>query len=116
MARRGVAFGHRVAVLMTNRPEFMNDVPPGGVGEIVYRGPTMMQGYWQNPGATARAFTDGWFQSCDLVRIDEDGFVYVVGRVKVMTCMPLTGMSLHSGGPSGTGLDKWVSGRAIGPS
>jgi fatty-acyl-CoA synthase len=61
-----------------------NDVPPGGVGEIVYRGPTMMQGYWQDPGATARAFTGGWFHSGDLVRIDEDGFVYVVDRVKDM--------------------------------
>ena len=62
----------------------MDDVLPGGVGEIVYRGPTMMQGYWQDPGATARAFTDGWFHSGDLVRIDEDGFVYVVDRVKDM--------------------------------
>ncbi|MFE5707318.1 fatty-acid--CoA ligase FadD5 [Rhodococcus koreensis] len=62
----------------------MNDVAPGTVGEIVYRGPTMMQGYWQNPAATADAFAGGWFHSGDLVRQDEEGFVYVVDRKKDM--------------------------------
>lgn len=62
----------------------MNDVPPGGVGEIVYRGPTMMLEYWQNPTATADAFHGGWFHSGDLVRVDDEGFVYVVDRKKDM--------------------------------
>jgi fatty-acyl-CoA synthase len=62
----------------------MNDVEPGTVGEIVYRGPTMMQEYWQNPTATAEAFAGGWFHSGDLVRQDEEGFVYVVDRKKDM--------------------------------
>jgi fatty-acyl-CoA synthase len=62
----------------------MNDVAPGEIGEIVYQGPTMMKEYWQNPEATAEAFAGGWFHSGDLVRIDEDGFVYVVDRVKDM--------------------------------
>ena len=52
----------------------MKDVPPGEVGEIVYRGPSVMAGYWQNPEATAEAFRGGWFHSGDLVRADEEGF------------------------------------------
>jgi acyl-CoA synthetase (AMP-forming)/AMP-acid ligase II len=60
------------------------DVPPGGVGEIVYRGPTVMQGYFEKPEATAEAFAGGWFHSGDLVREDEEGFLYVVDRLKDM--------------------------------
>jgi acyl-CoA synthetase (AMP-forming)/AMP-acid ligase II len=62
----------------------MNDVAPGEVGEIVYRGPTVMAGYWNNPKATAEAFTGGWFHSGDLVRQDDEGFLYVVDRQKDM--------------------------------
>ncbi|QLL07838.1 fatty-acid--CoA ligase FadD5 [Mycobacterium vicinigordonae] len=62
----------------------MNDVPPGGVGEIVYRAPTLMSGYWNNPEATADAFAGGWFHSGDLVRMDADGYVWVVDRKKDM--------------------------------
>ncbi len=64
--------------------ENMNDVPVGEVGEIVYRAPTLMSGYWNNPEATAEAFTGGWFHSGDLVRMDEDGYVWVVDRKKDM--------------------------------
>ncbi|MEU9805786.1 fatty-acid--CoA ligase FadD5 [Mycobacterium sp. NPDC050853] len=64
--------------------ENMNDVPVGEVGEIVYRAPTLMQGYWNNAEATADAFTGGWFHSGDLVRQDSDGFVWVVDRKKDM--------------------------------
>jgi fatty-acyl-CoA synthase len=62
----------------------MNDVPQGEAGEIVYRGPTVMQGYWNNPEATAEAFYGGWFHSGDLVREDEDGYMFVVDRKKDM--------------------------------
>ncbi|MAU84282.1 fatty-acid--CoA ligase FadD5 [Gordonia sp. Z-3] len=62
----------------------MNDVKRGEVGEIVYRGPNMMKGYWQNPQGTADAFHGGWFHSGDLVREDEEGFLYVVDRAKDM--------------------------------
>lgn len=62
----------------------MNDVPVGEVGEIVYRAPTLMAGYWNNPEATAEAFDGGWFHSGDLVRMDEDGYVWVVDRKKDM--------------------------------
>lgn len=64
--------------------ENMNDVPIGEVGEIVYRAPTLMAGYWNNPAATAEAFAGGWFHSGDLVRMDEDGYVWVVDRKKDM--------------------------------
>jgi acyl-CoA synthetase (AMP-forming)/AMP-acid ligase II len=60
------------------------DVRRGEVGEIVYRGPTVMQGYHGKPEATAEAFADGWFHSGDLVREDPDGFIYVVDRLKDM--------------------------------
>jgi fatty-acyl-CoA synthase len=65
------------------RPD-LTDVAPGEVGEIVYRGPGTMLGYWNNPEATAEAFAGGWFHSGDLVRVDDDGFVYVVDRAKDM--------------------------------
>ena len=62
----------------------MNDVPVGQVGEIVYRAPTLMAGYWNDPEATAEAFTGGWFHSGDLVRQDDEGYVWVVDRKKDM--------------------------------
>ncbi|KWX68479.1 long-chain fatty acid--CoA ligase [Mycobacterium sp. NAZ190054] len=64
--------------------EDMNDVPVGQVGEIVYRAPTLMAGYWNNPKATAEAFAGGWFHSGDLVRQDEEGYIWVVDRKKDM--------------------------------
>ncbi|WP_163733406.1 fatty-acid--CoA ligase FadD5 [Mycobacterium gallinarum] len=64
--------------------EDMNDVDIGQVGEIVYRAPTLMAGYWNNPEATADAFAGGWFHSGDLVRQDEEGYIWVVDRKKDM--------------------------------
>ena len=62
----------------------MNDVPRGEVGEIVYRGPTVMREYWNKPAETAEVFRGGWFHSGDLVRQDEDGYLFVVDRKKDM--------------------------------
>ena len=62
----------------------MRDVPRGEVGEIVYRGPTVMREYWRNPDATAAAFAGGWFHSGDLCVMDPDGFITVVDRLKDM--------------------------------
>jgi fatty-acyl-CoA synthase len=64
--------------------EDMNDVPRGTVGEIVYRSAMVMTEYWNKPEATAEAFRGGWFHSGDLVREDDDGYLYVVDRVKDM--------------------------------
>jgi fatty-acyl-CoA synthase len=62
----------------------MRDVEQGGVGEIVYRGPSTMAGYWRNPEGTADALRGGWFHSGDLVRVDDEGFITVVDRKKDM--------------------------------
>jgi len=61
-----------------------NDVPPGEVGELWIKGPNVVSGYWNKPEATAETFTDGWLHSGDLVRIDEEGFVYILDRAKDM--------------------------------
>src|SRR3954453_23097553 len=58
------------------------DVTAGGQGEVLYRSPQLCTGYWDNPEATEEAFAGGWFHSGDLVRIDEEGYIFVVDRVK----------------------------------
>jgi len=59
-----------------------DDVPTGEVGELWVRGPNVVKGYWNRPEATAESFTEGWFHTGDLGRIDEEGFVYIVDRLK----------------------------------
>jgi long-chain acyl-CoA synthetase len=59
-------------------------VPPGDVGELWYRGPIVVRGYWNNPQATAETFVDGWVKTGDLARVDDEGFVYIVDRAKDM--------------------------------
>lgn len=59
------------------------DAPPGVPGEICMRGPNRMVGYWNNPEATAATIDDeGWLHSGDVGFVDEDGYLYVVDRVK----------------------------------
>lgn len=61
------------------------EVPIGEVGELLIRGPNVVKGYWNKPDATAEAIdADGWFRSGDLVRMDEEGFVYILDRAKDM--------------------------------
>ncbi len=64
--------------------EHGNDVGENEVGEIIYRGPTVMKEYYRDPQATAEAFADGWFHSGDLVWVDEEGFITIVDRKKDM--------------------------------
>jgi acyl-CoA synthetase (AMP-forming)/AMP-acid ligase II len=63
-----------------------NDQPvaPGTRGEIVARGPVVMQGYWNKPEQTADALRGGWMHTGDAGYMDEDGFLYVVDRIKDM--------------------------------
>lgn len=58
------------------------DVPTGEMGEVVYRSPQLCSGYWEAPEATEAAFRDGWFHSGDLVRMDAQGYITVVDRIK----------------------------------
>lgn len=54
------------------------------VGELWYKGPIVVRGYWQNEKATADTFTEGWVKTGDLAKIDEEGFIYIVDRAKDM--------------------------------
>jgi fatty-acyl-CoA synthase len=56
----------------------------GETGEVVVRGPHVMAGYWGLPEETAAVFADGWFRSGDAARVDEDGYVFIVDRIKDM--------------------------------
>ena len=58
--------------------------PPGEVGEIWFRGPNLIRGYWNRPEATAETIVDGWLRSGDIGRIDDEGFLYVEDRAKDM--------------------------------
>jgi len=60
------------------------ELPLGEVGEITVRGPNVMQGYWNKPDETARALRGGWMHTGDAGFIDEDGFLFIVDRVKDM--------------------------------
>lgn len=60
------------------------DVQPGEVGEIIARGPNIMQGYWNKPEETAAAFRDGWLCTGDLATVDDEQFVFIVDRKKDM--------------------------------
>jgi len=74
----GLAAGPEIAV-MADDGEIL---PQGSVGEVVIRGPNVTLGYASNPDANARAFTDGWFRTGDQGRIDDEGYLFLTGRLK----------------------------------
>ena len=66
----------------------VKDPDPAGVGELLIRGPNVMQGYFRDPIRTAEVIRDGWFYTGDLARIDADGHVFICGRIKDMIVTP----------------------------
>ncbi len=74
----GVATGIELAVLdHRNRPQ-----APGERGEVSIKGPTVIDGYENNPEANETAFTDGWFRTGDEGYLDDDGYLFLTGRLK----------------------------------
>jgi len=64
--------------------ELGNEVAIGELGEVCMRGPNVVKGYWNKPEATAETFREGWLNSGDIGRVDEEGFLYIVDRAKDM--------------------------------
>ena len=62
----------------------MKELATGEVGELVLRGPNLLQGYWNRAEATRDAFSGDWFHTGDLARMDADGCLYIVERKKDM--------------------------------
>jgi acyl-CoA synthetase (AMP-forming)/AMP-acid ligase II len=77
--RQGVVFTEARVV-----DERFEDVAPGGTGELLLRSETVMKGYWRNPEATAAAFHGPWLRTGDIVRLDPDGYLTLVDRLKDM--------------------------------
>ena len=77
----GYAF---VGTDLTIRDEENQPLPAGEVGEICFRGPIIMRGYWNNSAATLGTLAGGWLHTGDMGRLDEDGYLYLVDRKKDM--------------------------------
>jgi long-chain acyl-CoA synthetase len=69
----------RIVDIKTEQP-----LPPGETGELVIRGPQVMKNYWNNQDETARALRGGWLHTGDIARMDEEGYFYIVDRIKDM--------------------------------
>ena len=74
-----VGFAMPVVDLAIDEPDRQS-----GVGELLVRGPNVVQGYWNKPQATAETFVDGWLHTGDLARVDPNGLLYIVDRKKDM--------------------------------
>ncbi|MFX1253250.1 MAG: long-chain fatty acid--CoA ligase [Promethearchaeota archaeon] len=61
-----------------------NDLPPGKVGELLVKGPGVTPGYWKLPDMTAESIKDSWLHTGDLAQVDDEGYYYIVGRLKDM--------------------------------
>ncbi len=71
-------------IRLVNVENGVDDVKPGEPGEILIKGPSVMQGYWNNPEETKIQLTDGWLHTGDIGQADEDGYIYIVDRKKDM--------------------------------
>jgi acyl-CoA synthetase (AMP-forming)/AMP-acid ligase II len=65
-------------------PETGHELPQGALGEIQLKTPACMEGYWAKPDATAAAIVGGWYRTGDAGKLDENGYLYVLDRVKDM--------------------------------
>jgi acyl-CoA synthetase (AMP-forming)/AMP-acid ligase II len=74
----GVAAGPEIAIMADDGTL----LPQGEIGEVVIRGPNVTPGYDRNPEANAKAFTNGWFRTGDQGRLDEEGYLFLTGRLK----------------------------------
>ena len=72
-------------------PETGEEVPLGKTGELHIRGPQVMKGYWPTPG---KGLKDGWLATGDIARMDEDGYFFIVDRIKDM--INVSGMKVYS--------------------
>ena len=74
----GISAGPEVAIM----DESGRLIPAGEIGEVVVRGPNLTSGYANNPTANQSAFTNGWFRTGDQGRLEEDGYLFLTGRLK----------------------------------
>ena len=74
----GLPAGPKIAIM----DEAGNILAQGEIGEVVIPGPNVTTGYDNNPDANLKAFADGWFRTGDQGRFDEDGFLFLTGRLK----------------------------------
>ncbi len=75
----GLPAGPQVAIMQEDGAELCQ---PGELGEIVIRGPNVTRGYHANPEANSKAFSDGWFRTGDQGYFDQDGYLFITGRLK----------------------------------
>ena len=71
-----------VEVKVVDPIEGEQELPVGAIGELIMRGPTIMQGYWNMPNETATSLRDGWLYTGDIARMDEKGYFYIEDRKK----------------------------------
>ncbi len=71
-------------VRLADKEDPHKDAPEGEPGELLAKGPQIMAGYWNKPDATEEVFVDGWLRTGDVATIDEDGFIFIVDRLKDM--------------------------------
>lgn len=93
-AHRRALVGHPALLRAAGRPlpavamrfidENEHDVPKGSAGELIVRGPQVTEGYLNRPEENAQAFRDGWFHTGDIARVDDDGYLHMLGRKKEM--------------------------------
>ncbi|AZS15780.1 long-chain-fatty-acid--CoA ligase [Paenibacillus lutimineralis] len=76
----GIPFPDTEAMIV--KPDTLEEVPLGEIGELAVKGPQVMKGYWNKPEETYKCLRDGWLLTGDLGKMDEDGFFYILDRRK----------------------------------